>query len=64
MPDINLGVLVHAPMVIIKTGQGQRNYPALLCANSERAMHYSVFERRGPGSRKENASKQKIRHRF
>ena len=47
MPDIDLGVLVHALMVIIKTRQGQRNYPARLCANSERGMHYSVFERSG-----------------
>ena len=47
MPNINLGVLVHALMVITKTRQNQRNYPACLCANSERGMHYSVFERSG-----------------
>jgi hypothetical protein len=42
MPDIDLGVLVHALMVIIKTRENQRNYPACRCANSERAMHYAL----------------------
>jgi hypothetical protein len=60
MPDINLGVLVHVLMVIIKIRQSQRNYPAWLCTNGERGMHYSVFERSGAGSRQESASKQRL----
>ena len=43
MPYIDLGVLVHALIVIIKNPEGQRNYPARLCVNSERAMRYKAF---------------------
>jgi 5-carboxymethyl-2-hydroxymuconate isomerase len=59
MTDVDLGVLVHGLMSIIKIRANRAQLSGYSCANSERGMHFIAFSSEvGTGSRQENASKQ------
>ena len=41
MPDVDLGVLVHALISSIKSAGSQRIYPAIPAQNCVQGMHYA-----------------------